>query len=46
MKISQLRDGSLGRLESHDVGIPVYRRAVEAPLGFGVSAAGGGSFVS
>ncbi len=25
-KMSQLRDGSLGRLESHDLGIPVYSR--------------------
>ncbi len=30
-KMSQLRDGSLGRLESHDFGIPVYSRAERIP---------------
>ncbi len=30
-KMSQLRDGSLGRLESHDLGIPVYSRAERIP---------------
>ncbi len=30
-KMSQLRDGSLGRLESHNLGIPVYSRAEQIP---------------
>jgi hypothetical protein len=29
--MSQLRDGSRGRLSSHDGGIPVYSRAVRKP---------------
>ena len=31
MKMSQFREGSLGRLESHDWGIPVYLRAAFMP---------------
>ncbi len=30
-KMGQLHDGSLGRLESHDFGIPVYSRAEQIP---------------
>ena len=31
MKMSQFREGTLGRLESHDWGIPVYLRAAFMP---------------
>ena len=31
IKMSELREGSLGRLDSHEVGIPVYLRAVLRP---------------
>jgi len=33
MKMSQLREGSFGRLSSQDVGIPMYLRAVRKPDG-------------
>jgi len=32
-KMSQLREGSFGRLASQDVGIPTYLRAVRTPEG-------------
>lgn len=31
IKISQFREGSVGRLLSHEAGIPVYSRAVFMP---------------
>lgn len=34
-KISQFREGSLGRLSSQETGIPVYFRAVRNPEGLG-----------
>lgn len=34
MKMSQLRDGSFGRLSSQEVGSPVYLRAVRIPDDF------------
>jgi len=33
MKMSQLREGSFGRLANQDVGIPTYLRAVRTPEG-------------
>lgn len=37
--MSQFREGSLGRLSSHEVGIPVYRRTIFTP-----DMRGGGGF--
>lgn len=34
MKMSQLREGSFGRLSSQEAGMPVYLRAVRIPEGF------------
>ena len=45
MKMSQFRDGSLGRF-SHDFGIPVYWRTVRMPDGGIGVAEGAGGFAS
>jgi hypothetical protein len=40
MKMSQLREGSFGRLWSQDVGMPVYLSTVRTPEGRGVVTGG------